>query len=87
MKIVQLKTNMAVKAGTTRGETHFTMEAHSLHKGLSMSPYIHPELGAGVMIETDELRKQGRVSFVGVNNIEETTFAKEEAAAPAKGKK
>lgn len=86
MKIVQLKTNMAVKAGSPKGETHFTTDAHSMHKGLSMTPYVHPELGHGVMIETDALRKKNQVSFVSINNIEETTFAKDEAT-PIKAKK
>jgi hypothetical protein len=87
MKIQQLKTNMPIKAGTAKGETFFTHDAHSMHKGLTMTPTAHPILGPGVMIETEALRGKKRVSFVGMANIEEIVFEQESDAPKAQVKK
>ena len=84
MKIVQLKTHMPVKAGSAKAEVYFTTDAHSMHRGLIMETAVDPKLGAGIMIETELLKKSGRVSFCPVNNVEEIVFAKDEEPVKAK---
>lgn len=86
MKIHQLKTHMGVRAGTPKAETNFTLEAHSMHKGLVMTPHVHPELGAGIMIETAQLKAKGKVSFCPINNVEEIIFTPEESAKRGPGR-
>jgi hypothetical protein len=81
MKIVQLMTNVNVRAGTGKAEKFFTVEGNGLGKVEKLTAYNHPDLGPGVMIETILGNRAGRVSFVAVTNIEEVIFSKEEVAS------
>ena len=79
MKIVTLKAHVGLKAGGTKPEVYFTTEANAnyapaYHRGLKLEPAVHPILGPGIMVETEALKKLGRVTFCPINNVEEIVF-------------